>query len=443
MFVFRLLLFSLFILVVPVYSVSAQNIPAQCYEQYEVIFPLREPVFDRPSLWRYTKREAGFDSLIDTDIGAKGNIISAGEIISSDNSEDLNILFMKVTQDGKVDILKEDKRAGSQSVSSIITRDKDVLIAGNQLKNGVSKVRISYYDYEGNFLREEFIYDSKYNLYLSKIIPVNDSKNSDMIMLVWAENKKIPEDNYTRIYRVSSKGNVIWRRSFISGAPNRLDEIIPIENGQYLAAGYLIIDSKRKVGWLVKIGSLGEIIWEQNYPRGKEALFKAASEYKNDGSYVVTGSTIPYGNNDKRAGFVIKISKTGETIWQRYYTGNYRYSGYDVKAHDDGRAEIIIDANPLEDWGKGFTRILTLSPNGYLLDDESYEEGNDATIFNMVTDKEGKRFLAGNTQNGYSKNMIEKGKKQKEFLDLWIMAIPALPNYNNPCVTKRYGNMND
>ncbi len=443
MFVFRLSLFSLFILVIPVYSVFAQNIPAQCYEQYEVIFPLREPVFDRPSLWRYTKREAGFDRLIDIDIGAKGNIISAGEIASSDNSEDLNILFMKVTQDGKVDILKEDKRAGSQTVSSVITRDKDVLIAGNQIKDGISKVRISYYDYEGDFLREKFISDSKYNLYLSKIIPINSSKSSDMIMLVWAENKKIPEDNYTRIYRVSSKGKIIWKRSFISGAPNRLSEIISIKNGQYLAAGYLIIDNKRMVSWLVKLGSLGEIIWERNYPRGKEASFKAASEYKNDGSYVVTGSTTSYGNDDEKAAFVIKISKTGETIWQRYYTGNYKYSGYDVKAHDDGRAEIVIDAEPFEDGGRGFTRILTISPNGYLLDDESYEEGNDTTIFNMVTDKEGKRFLAGYTQKGYSNNMAEKAKKRKEFLDLWIIAIPALPNYNNPCVTKRYGNMND
>ncbi len=104
-------------------------------------------------------------------------------------------------------------------------------------------------------------------------------------------------------FRLTSDGELIWRRVYLDGRSGRACAIIELKEGDFLLSG---TTGAGGVGYVTRIDGNGDQIWERRYNDG--GMFWGMRQ--TEGGIVLCGQT------DSR-GWVKKIDLEGETIWTR------------------------------------------------------------------------------------------------------------------------------
>ncbi|UKM65831.1 hypothetical protein GSB9_02402 [Flavobacteriaceae bacterium GSB9] len=161
----------------------------------------------------------------------------------------------------------------------------------------------------------------------------------------------------------------------------------PYDVIQTADSGYIIVgssdsddvDIKNNKGtydfWVIKISEMGSLLWEKSFG-GSEIDEAYAITQSNDGNYIVVGDTR---SNDKDVSFnngaadlwVIKISPSGELIWEKTYGGSSFDVGRSVSKTKDGGFIIAgssrsADGNLASNNGQNDSWIVKLDSNGNL-----------------------------------------------------------------------------
>ncbi|MCB0525926.1 MAG: T9SS type A sorting domain-containing protein [Saprospiraceae bacterium] len=136
------------------------------------------------------------------------------------------------------------------------------------------------------------------------------------------------------IVKLDENGAIEWSKTFGGSMEDIGKTVMQTEDGGYLVAGESASTDGDMTAslhgnydiWLIKLSGSGEMEWQQSY--GGSA-FETPSEIisANDEGYVITGYTgSPDGDVTGNHGildvWVIKISNTGELIWQNALGGN-------------------------------------------------------------------------------------------------------------------------
>ncbi len=114
--------------------------------------------------------------------------------------------------------------------------------------------------------------------------------------------------------------------------------------------GYILLGSTRSMGaggsdvYLVKTYADGNKLWEKTF--GGSADDYGYSIQCIDGGYIIVGSTASFGDDSGDA-YLIKVSDSGEVLWQKTFGGPFTDEGYAVRQATDGGFVIAGSKQPL------------------------------------------------------------------------------------------------
>jgi len=135
--------------------------------------------------------------------------------------------------------------------------------------------------------------------------------------------------------KLSSSGTLQWSRSYGWNGWEFSNACTPsIDNGYYLVGAGDSIGQGLNDFYLVRIDSIGNMLWARTYGGAQEDICQAvvASE---DGGAVMAGYTESFGASDKDI-YLVKVDNLGDTLWTHTYGGSGEEIAYSVLNSTDG-----------------------------------------------------------------------------------------------------------
>jgi hypothetical protein len=221
-------------------------------------------------------------------------------------------------------------------------------------------------------------------------------------------------------------GNLQWRRYFGGTNNDRAHSVVQADDGGFVMAGFSESDdfdiSETKGSydfWVVKISATGQMVWEKSF--GGSGIEIAQDIAKTpDGAYVVTGHTFSTDSDvSKNRGesdlWLIKVSDQGELLWEKTLGGSGFDAGASVFVNKQG--EFILagnskstDGDLTENQGENDLWLLKTNATGKVLWQKSFG-GNALDFgFDAIQDTTGKLILVGEVQTSFLGNTHYGGK---------------------------------
>ncbi len=147
------------------------------------------------------------------------------------------------------------------------------------------------------------------------------------------------------LVKVNSSGDEQWSNTYGGSSGTDASDIVQLADGSFLMAGYITIGSDFQV-YIVKTNSSGNLIWEKNYGGADLDHGYSISELS-DGNLIVCGYTASKGAG-ARDGYLLKLDSDGNLIWDKTY-GSSR--------SDEFRAAIETSDGSILAVGNSVTRV--------------------------------------------------------------------------------------
>jgi uncharacterized repeat protein (TIGR01451 family) len=198
---------------------------------------------------------------------------------------------------------------------------------------------------------------------------------------------KLADDAF--VVKLSSTGQVMWSKCYGGNSVDEFKKIISTSDGGFLCVGstrsgdgdvvgfHAAITTGAKDVWVVKIDAAGTMQWNKAYGAGSmdQAVDVVATT---DGNYIIGAEGVGYGQGDISTWYgggdawLIKISPTGDIIWEKTYGGS-----------QDEHAATIIPATD----GGFMIAFLTYSNDGMCSQNNSGGAGiTDIALFKIAED---------------------------------------------------------
>lgn len=136
------------------------------------------------------------------------------------------------------------------------------------------------------------------------------------------------------IVRTDYKGEVIWEKNYGDYYVDELEVIKTTSDNAYIAIGTSTMFGNSGEGWVIKLDDNGEIIWNKGFhpqlSTGWDFLYDIIELA--DGSYVAVG----FGNSASTQAWIIKLSSSGEILWNHEFGDQYWERLTSVKQTTDG-----------------------------------------------------------------------------------------------------------
>jgi len=239
------------------------------------------------------------------------------------------------------------------------------------------------------------------------------------------------------LLKIDAAGNMLWNKTYLWFAQERINSIVQTPDSGFLLAGYLY--NGNDLVYFIRTNSAGDTLWTKSY---KENLFNAtiySVRMTPDGGFVAAGFIQNTGTQDVDA-FLFKTDAAGNFLWAKGYGGTgYDYaqqvevmpdSGFAIAAvtysFGAGLADFYLirtdsAGNPL--WSKTYggasddrSESIRSTPDGGLLftgEAASFSFGN-FDVYMIMTDANGdtiwtKTVNGLENNEGYSLDMTDDG----------------------------------
>lgn len=209
---------------------------------------------------------------------------------------------------------------------------------------------------------------------------IKQTKDGGYIMSGWTSsntfqpNPNMYEDGY--VVKIDSLGNLEWQTQFGDSTANYFYTIDTTTDGGYVMAGRTFTIGTNGDMWMVKIDSLGNFQWEQNFG-GPNIDFGKSVLQTLDGGYILSGSYQPAFLGDKNA-YVVKTDSLGIFQWDKQYD----FSAYSIIEGFKQNADstFLFSGTVQYNFNEGF--LMKISPQGDSLWSNTYRYYN--TIENSI-----------------------------------------------------------
>lgn len=260
-----------------------------------------------------------------------------------------------------------------------------------------------------------------------------------------SSDKDVTENNGNSdfwISKLSSSGSIQWQKSFGFSGRDYGTSLTITSDGGFLLVGELDVTSSGGEGnfpeksvlhaggdfWTIKLDANGNREWSK-YFGGTFTDTPQAVVQLDDDSYVVTGfsdsSDVDVSNNQGSYDFwVIKISNTGELLWEKNFGGSEIDESYDIKKTNDGNLIIVGDTRSSD---KDVTRnnggadlwITKITTDGDLIWQKNYGGSNFDAGRAIKNTNDGGFVICGSSRSS-DKDFINKGQN-----DAWVIKISS------------------
>ncbi len=405
----------------------------RCSSPYEVIIPLRLPVFGASTDYRTLVGDPGFDRLIAAYPAADGNLAVFGDSAPEEGKGTLETITALIDNRGRV--VKEERIVHEKlkAQRAAIPFGVGFLTAGEMVADdGAQAVQIGVYDKKGNIIKQKIFREEGYDLTAYDFLAGTDDT---AYLMAWSKNRKVENDNFTILYAIGPDGEQKWKRAYLPGIPNQMNKLLALPDGTMIGLGKIQIDAQRTGGWVMQLTKDGGMVWQKTYPRGVEAALSAGAMLA-DKSFILGGESHP-ADGGPAAAMLLKVDSVGNPTWQRFAVGNFRYNVNNLFVLDDGRIQLVVNARPPENFktAKPHIRIISFSAQGVVVGDDAYIEGSAAEVNHSLMLKSGKRFLVGSAQTGFVDGKATKEQIEAAYEGL-IIGLPVADPYVDPCKSK-------
>ena len=128
---------------------------------------------------------------------------------------------------------------------------------------------------------------------------------------------------------------VEWRQTYGEIGSDSGRSVQQTSDGGYIVTGTTVSYGNGYSDlWLIKTDSGGNEEWSQTYGGSSDDSGYSVQQ-TTDGGYIVTGFTYSFGNGDKDL-WLIKTDSGGNEEWSQTYGGSSDDSGYSVQQTSDG-----------------------------------------------------------------------------------------------------------
>ncbi|MDY8135099.1 fibronectin type III domain-containing protein [Aquimarina sp. 2201CG5-10] len=139
------------------------------------------------------------------------------------------------------------------------------------------------------------------------------------------------------IIKLNASGAIDWERNFGGSSDDILESIIQVSDGGYVATGFTTSDeigvSGQSDAWILKIDSLGNLLWETNLG-GSQRDIAFSVDQTTDLGYIVAGYTET--SENKRDVWIAKLSPEGNLDWEKTYGGSDNEEAVSIEQTNDG-----------------------------------------------------------------------------------------------------------
>jgi len=204
------------------------------------------------------------------------------------------------------------------------------------------------------------------------------------------------------LVKVDSNGDTLWTKNYGGGNYAYFESVVQTDDGGYLCLGniHLLLDNGSRNGWLVKVDSNGDTLWTKNYGGASIDYFFSIAP-ADDGGYFCAGQTYSYSSTSK--GWLVKVNSNGDTLWERNYGGIYDDSFYSIiQINDSGY--LCAGATKSNGW------LVKIASNGDTLWTRTYSEIESALFRSAIQYVDGGFLCAGTTNsNGWLVKIAPNG----------------------------------
>ncbi|MEM6684750.1 MAG: hypothetical protein AAF617_03050 [Bacteroidota bacterium] len=229
-------------------------------------------------------------------------------------------------------------------------------------------------------------------------------------------------------HKLDANGNIVWSRYFGGTDNDRSYTTLETDDANFIIAGssesddFDITNSQGSYDfWVVKLSNTGDLIWQKSY--GGSGIDIGYDITKtNDGNYIVVGDTRSNdGNVSNLKGsadfWVIKISDTdGALLWERTYGGTDFESARGVTQLQDGGFAIVGSAKSdnvdlNSNYGQNDFWVIKISESGNITWEKNFGGSQLDIAFAIVETNDKKLVIAGSTQSNDGDIIQNKGSK--------------------------------
>ncbi len=462
--------FFLFLFLTGIFSpANAQD----CKTYGDAIVNLRPAALGSYNVWDSVYGEAQDDErFVDALVLESGYVLAVGERVNKDGEKSL--IWVEVGRNGRTLWSAEQNIPDLVNITRVLPHEKGAIVLANITpKNKPAHIWIGVFNKSG-VLQSTSSIKGGANALTGYDIESSKSGKS-YVVAAYAENKKSGQPGWSMLYRINLKGGVMSDQAFVIGSQNAMHDLQRMENGEFIAAGYMNDAGGRKTGWVMRLREDLGMMWQQQYTRGAGAEFHKITPLAPDG-LVLTGTAAGTGGANHAAWLAVIEENSGNLSWQRYFTSKISgYSGRDVMVNADRVISVIINGkaikDPLESMPKPdekpnekmaepiqpqsadmieHIRLITLDPRGKTLDVQELFNGLQADAKRLILGQNQERIIIGETKvssDVYSeveakpvanaevsiKPQVKSEKIQN--LQGWALAATSAEPYKDPCVT--------
>lgn len=265
------------------------------------------------------------------------------------------------------------------------------------------------------------------------IIGVLDVTASNGAGNVNRNNNKHAGGDYWAL-KLDASGDLQWSRYFGGNFSDTPFGVVETQDNAYIIAGSSDsedTDISSNIGtydfWLVKISNTGDLIWEKSFG-GTEIDEARAITTSADGNFIIAGDTRSndgnIANNNGAADlWLIKIDTNGNLLWEKTYGG----TSFDVaraihKTQDNGfllaGSSRSNDGDVTENKGQNDAWIIKVDTDGHLQWQNTFGGSNIDFAYSIAELNDGSIIAVGDTASNDGDIIENKG-----FTDLFLIKL--------------------
>ena len=328
------------------FTAPAMAQDSACAMDYELIFELRTAELGSYNVWDAVSglqdREENFKSGLTPD---SGNTVVAGERMTFEDGP-RELVLTEIDRRGRIAWEKAHTIKDLTTVIKILPAKDGYVVLGNKTVKNIQSIWLGFFDAQGALKSEQSIRDGKASLQAHDMIVARDVSKG-YVLAASFEGRGAQKDIHSVIYALNRKGQVVSDKAYAPGPENRILGLDPTGKDQVLATGYIYGEDGRKAGWIMKLDNDGAINWQRQYPRGRGAELAGGADML--GKFIaVIGTAEAATRGGGHAGWLMVVgAANGDIGWQRYYTGDHKYEARDVAVSREGLISVMLQGTAL------------------------------------------------------------------------------------------------
>ncbi len=247
------------------------------------------------------------------------------------------------------------------------------------------------------------------------------------------------------LIQVRPNGTKVWEKSYGGAGKDEVFNALKLSDGSYIisahsnspAGGDKTAASNRggRYGldlWVLKLDASGNKIWDKTFGGDGDEESPTALTATKDGNFIIAVGSSSGASGDRSESqqgvkdfWIVKISPSGEKLWDKRYGGEGQDVPYDIQELKDETLVIggfsessnVGDKESLN-YGESDYWLVKIDKNGKKIWDKSYGGASNDYITGIDQNKTGYFLVAGQTVSLASGN---KEDSLKSIFDMWIL----------------------